>query len=368
MSAIEKHGHGGDILTAQALFGVTKDQLLDFSANINPFGPPERVMNVLRENLYSIVHYPDPIHRRLSEKLVERVGISRNQLVIGNGAAECMALILLAFQPKVVGIVYPSFSEYTTLSISFGASVESCFGRYENNFKPKMADLFKLMDKVDLVFIGQPNNPTGILYTKDELREISIYAKKTNTFVVIDEAFIDFVPFHEKYTLLDEINDYPTIIIIRSMTKFYAIPGLRLGYAICSQDFAIELKRKQVPWSVNSLALLAGEACLEETEYEKKTIRSIQEERAYLIKRIQNGLNWIVFPGEVNFLLIRLPVHLKANDLQLKVGQHGIMIRSCSMYPGLTEQDFRIAVRTRKENNELLAVLKKVVKNRRDLE
>lgn len=368
MSIIEKHGHGGDLLTAQKLFGISQDQILDFSANINPFGPPGSAMKAIIDNLHTIVHYPDPVHRRLSTRLAEKLGVLEEQLVIGNGAAECMALVLLALQPKVVGIVYPSFSEYTSLSSTFGAKIEPCFDSIENNFKPEMPDLYRLMDKVDLVFIGQPNNPTGILYTKEELRSIAMHARKTNTYLVIDEAFIDFVPAQESYTILEELNDFPNVIIIRSMTKFYAIPGLRLGYSICSEEVALLLKRKQVTWSVNSLALIAGEACLQESEYEEKTIEFIKSERAYLKEKLETEFHFTVLPGTANFLLVRLPASMTANELQSKMGKHGIMIRSCSMYPGLSEQDFRIAVRTRKENNQFLEVLKKVVMNWGEIE
>ncbi|HHW37365.1 MAG TPA: threonine-phosphate decarboxylase [Bacillales bacterium] len=368
MSIIEKHGHGGDVLTAQNLFGIPQEQFLDFSANINPLGPPESAMNAIMDNIHTIVHYPDPVHRSLCTRLAEKLGILEEKLVIGNGAAECMALVLLALQPKVVGIVYPSFSEYTTLSRTFGAKIEPCFGPIENNFKPVMSDLYQLIDKVNLVFIGQPNNPTGILYTKEELKSLAIHARNTNTYLVIDEAFIDFVSTQEKYTILDKLHHFPNVIIIRSMTKFYAIPGLRLGYSICSEEVALLLKRKQVTWSVNSLALIAGEACLQESEYEEKTIDFIESERAYLKEKFEKEFSFTVLPGTANFLLVRLPVPMTANELQSKMGQQGIMIRSCSMYPGLSEQDFRIAVRARKENNKFLDVLKKVVMNWSEVE
>lgn len=368
MLTIEKHGHGGDILTAQNMFGIPQDQLLDFSANINPFGPPKSAMDAMIDNLNAIVHYPDPVHRRLSTRLAEKLGVLEDQIVIGNGAAECMALVLLALQPKLVGIVYPSFSEYTSLSCTYGAKIEPCLGSIENNFKPEMSDLFHLIDKVDLVFIGQPNNPTGILYTKEELRSTAIHARNTNTYVVIDEAFIDFVPSPENFTIYDELSHFPNVIIIRSMTKFYAIPGLRLGYSICSEEVALLLKRKQVTWSVNSLALIAGEACLGESEYEEKTVEFIESERTYLKEKLETEFNFKVLPGRANFLLVRLPSTMTANELQSKMGLQGIMIRSCSMYPGLSEQDFRIAVRSRKDNNQLLEVLTKVVKNWGEME
>ncbi len=364
MAWIEKYGHGGDLLTAQNQFGLDTAPRLDFSANINPLGPPTRLMEALIKQLDTIIHYPDPVQRLLKEKLADRLGIKTAQLVIGNGAAECMALIVLALQPQNVGVVYPCFSEYEKLSLAFGAKIVACYGKQENQFKPELADLFELLSKVDVAFIGHPNNPTGMTYTTDELRQIAEQAEATNTYLVIDEAFIDFLPENQRVTLLPGLEKYPHCLIVRSMTKFYAIPGLRLGFAVAEPDIIARLQAKQVTWSVNQLALAAGEICLDETDYETKTIELIAEQRAFLKHAIETRFNWFVFPGQANFLLVRLPESIKVADLQWQMGKRGIMIRSCTMYPGLTDHDFRIAVRTQPENEELLTALQEVVEER----
>ncbi|MFX3623859.1 MAG: threonine-phosphate decarboxylase CobD [Ectobacillus sp.] len=356
---IEKYGHGGDLLTAKQLFG---DKLLDFSANINPLGPPASVMEILKSQLETIVHYPDPAQRRLKERLAERLAVTAEHIVIGNGAAECMALAILALQPNTVGVVYPCFSEYEQLALSFGAKVKVCQGKLAAHLKPDMSELFQLLAETDLVFIGHPNNPTGVLYSKDELVQIAEQAEKTNTYVVIDEAFIDFLPYEKQVTLLPSLATYQHMIYIRSMTKFYAIPGLRLGYAVAHPELILNMQKKQVTWSVNQLALVAGEACLKEREYEERTITLIQEQRRYVKRFIEENFGWFVFPGEANFLLIRLPETITAADLQWKMGQKGILIRSCAMYPNLTVHDFRIAIRTKQENDCLIQALKEVVK------
>jgi threonine-phosphate decarboxylase len=364
MAWIEQYGHGGDLLTAQKQFGFESSPLLDFSANINPLGPPQRVMEVLRDQLETIVHYPDPAQRKLKEKLAKRFAVKTEQLVIGNGAAECMALIILALQPKTVGVVYPCFSEYEKLSTAFGAKIKACYGKEEHHFKPDLADLFSLFSEVDLAFVGHPNNPTGVTYSKEELLAMAQQAEVTGTYLVIDEAFIDFLPKNKQVTLLPKLEEFTRIIFVRSMTKFYAIPGLRLGYAVSHPEIIARLQEKQVTWSVNQLALSAGEVCLDELEYEEQSITLIEEQREHLKESIQEKFGWFVFPGQANFLLVVLPSFMKVDELQWEMGKKGVLIRSCSMYPGLSEQYFRIAVRTKAENDQLLTALQEVVKER----
>ncbi|BAU26719.1 L-threonine O-3-phosphate decarboxylase [Aneurinibacillus soli] len=354
MAHIETFGHGGDLRTASAAFGVPEDQLLDFSANINPLGPPPDLMKRLVQDMGRLVHYPDPAHRGLIKGLAKKYGVSERMLAVGNGAAECMALVLLALAPRTVGVIYPSFVEYTQLARQFGARVVSCTGRAEDGFLPTLPELHMLIKQVDLVFIGHPNNPTGLMYDVQILRKLAAWADEFGTYVVIDEAFLDFLPESQQPTLIGELGRYPRVILIRSMTKFYAIPGLRLGFAVAAPALIRKLKGKQVPWSVNALALAAGEVCCEQNEYETATRLLVDTERAYLIGRIREWFGWRVWPGKANFLLIRLHKEMTADTMQLALGKRGIMIRSCAMYPGLTPHDIRIAVRLREENDRLL--------------
>jgi threonine-phosphate decarboxylase len=377
---IEKYGHGGDRITAAEAFNRSADEFLDYSANINPLGPPPRVLERIHNELSSIVHYPDPAHRLFRNKLADKLHLDEAMLLVGNGAAECMALALLAFRPSKVGVIAPCFSEYTSLAKQFGAQVESIEGQPEEDFLPKVKQVYPLFSTCDLIFIGHPNNPTGMMYPMETLETMARWAEDSQTWLVIDEAFIDFLPEEEQPTLLHTLHSYTKVILIRSMTKFYAIPGLRLGFSAANPEAIRQMKSVQVTWSVNSLALAAGEACLQEIEYERKTRELIVQERAYLSGKIQ-AFGWKVWPGEANFLLVRLtgapsnqPSHslshrlpssrLTAEELQHLLGMQGILIRSCSMYPGLTSQDFRIAVRNRVDNERLLCGLAKVVDDR----
>ncbi|RKD24940.1 threonine-phosphate decarboxylase [Ammoniphilus oxalaticus] len=353
---LEQFGHGGDLVTAAEKSGLDPTQILDFSANINPQGPPPSVMEVIE--LRSIVHYPDPDQRNFRSALAAQLGIGMDKLLIGNGAAECMALAMLAFAPQRVGVVYPCFSEYTQLAEQFEATeIRGVYGREELGFQPDLKELGQLIHWADLVFIGHPNNPTGTVYCLAELKALAEQAAQDETYLIIDEAFLDFLPESEQETLLDQLDRYPTTVIIRSLTKMYAIPGLRLGYAVAASELIVRMKGKQVTWSVNTLALAAGKHCLAEQTYVARTRSLVGEQRERLKTEIKQRLGWQIWSGRANFLLVRLPAPLTALELQTWLLERGILIRNCAMYPGLGAGDFRIAVLDQDKNERLLAAL-----------
>ncbi|RNB85619.1 threonine-phosphate decarboxylase CobD [Brevibacillus panacihumi] len=364
MEVLEKYGHGGDWVSAAKRYGMPENGFLDYSANINPLGPPPSVITALQNHLHEMTRYPDPAHRAFRQALGKRLKQDEDWLLPANGAAEAMALALLALAPEKVGVVYPCFSEYAQLSEQFGAQVMGCFGREENGYKAEESQLRQLFEQTDLVFVGSPNNPTGIRYAKAELERMANWTSETDTWLIVDEAFLDFIDEDHPFTLADSLGDYPRVILMRSMTKMYAIPGLRLGYAIAHPDVIARMKAKQVSWSVNALALLAGERCLEEFAYEEKTRKLIAGEREYLRACLHTELGWQVWPGEANFLLVRSSEDWTAQELQAELGKKGILIRSCAMYPGLTPRDFRIAVRKREENEQLIDALREVCEER----
>ncbi|OPA77002.1 threonine-phosphate decarboxylase [Paenibacillus selenitireducens] len=358
---IERFGHGGDLETAQAAFGVERSEWVDFSANINPMGPPAHVLARIQQEWSEIVHYPDPDHRRFRKLLAVSLGIDEAMLCIGNGAAECMALALLAAAPKRVGVVYPCFSEYIELSKKFGAEVVGIYGEAANDFRASLPELQELMKQVDFLFLGQPNNPTGVQYGVQELEQLAVCAADEQTLLVIDEAFIDFIAPEAQATLLPRLAQFSHVILIRSMTKFYAIPGLRLGFAMARPELIQQLKSKQVTWSVNRLALAAGEACMTDCEaYEVETRRQTETERRFLVEALEQEFGCQTWPSLANFILVRLPQPWTAAALQAKLGERGVLIRSCAMYEGLTDADIRIAVKDRVRNEILLSKLTEV--------
>ncbi|WP_314585842.1 threonine-phosphate decarboxylase CobD [Paenibacillus terrigena] len=351
---IERFGHGGDLETAQAAFGVDRGAFIDYSANINPLGPPPHVLARVQQELRDVVHYPDPDHRRLRALLSEALHVDESMICIGNGAAECMALALLAMAPRRVGVIYPCFSEYAELSRKFGAEVIGIHGHAQQGFRAELNEIAGLMQEVDLLFLGQPNNPTGVQYDLEELEQLAAIAADADTMLIIDEAFMDFIAPDRQATMLPCVEQYSHVILIRSMTKFYAIPGLRLGYAVAGPSLIHRLKSKQVTWSVNRLALAAGEACLVDCEeYEAVTREQTVIERNYMIERLEQEFGCQTWPSLANFILVRLLKPWTAEQLQTKLGLKGILIRSCAMYEGLSETDIRLAVKDR-ERNEIL--------------
>lgn len=360
MSKMEKYGHGGDLVTASAVFGVSEEQLVDFSANINPLGPPEKAVAIIRDGEKYILHYPDPVQRKLRQVLGQRNQVKVEEILIGNGAAECLALVFQAFRPRKTGVVQPCFVEYTQLATLYGSEIVTAYAREELDFRPDLADVHRLLADTDLVILGHPNNPTGLIYTWEELKTFAQWAEEEETILLIDEAFLDFLPPDDAPTLLRERHLYPHVLFLRSMTKFYAIPGLRLGYVMGDWEKIAAMKEMQIPWSVNGLALAVGEACCLVENYEQETRSMVSRERKFLQDALQ-GLGWESLPGQANYLLVRLPVGKESGDLQGRLGRKGILIRNCSMYPGLTERDFRIAVRGREENQRLLEGLREVI-------
>lgn len=368
MAALERYGHGGDRLTAAERFGGSPEEFLDFSSNIHPLGPPSKVIEALSEALKSgkpeaLVHYPDPMSRRLRDKLAKRISVSPEQILIANGAAELIDLAVQVFRPRRVGVVHPCFSEYERAARIHGCSLVSVRAREENHFVPTEEELSSLIMRSDLVFLGYPNNPTGLLPPKPVLERMAQEAARFGTILVLDEAFIDFVRDGEERSLIDCLSSCPTTLIFRSMTKFYALPGLRLGYAVAGRDRIERLFDSKIPWSVNALAQIAGEAALEDEAYQRQAENWGTAER----EELACGLHQIgvadVFPSETNFLLLRLCAAKgrgASGWLQEQMGRQGILIRDASTFPGLDDRYVRVAVRTRRENECLIAAFRKV--------
>ncbi|MBN2908919.1 threonine-phosphate decarboxylase [Polycladomyces sp. WAk] len=363
MSRLERYGHGGDRVTASELFGRDPHSFLDFSANIVPFGPPPSVKRALTEmmemeGLPVITQYPDPRSRRLKALLAERHNLTPTRIALGNGAAELIELILDVVQPSTVGIVYPAFSAYTSSAKKRNIEIVPLYGEEESHFLPPVERLCELVRKTDLIFLGYPNNPTGLRIAFNELKQVAEEAVRCQTVLVVDEAFLDFIPDGESMSLIGRIESHPSVILLRSLTKFYALAGIRLGYAVASPKWVKRLEQRQIPWSVNAVAQVLGEAALQDQEYEQKVRDWVQKARMSLRMRLSRIPELKVYPSETNYLLVRLEREGKtASWLQEHLGRQGILIRNCADFPGLDERYFRVAVRTDEDHERLVKAL-----------
>ncbi|MNM11696.1 Threonine-phosphate decarboxylase [compost metagenome] len=355
---LERNGHGGDLATAEELYGVPARQMLDYSANINPLGPPPGLSDILAREWVSLTHYPDPESRELRRAIAQKYDVDFSSIVTGNGAAELIDLIARVLRPATAAVIEPAFREYAEAAIKAGADILPVSASPENGFSVPEEELLDACREADLMFIGQPNNPTGHWFSRETLARLMDTAQRYHTVIVADEAFLDFFENEQCLTLLREAANSKHLIVTRSMTKFYAIPGLRLGYAVTHPDLVKTLKDMQVPWSVNHLAQAAGVFCLAQSSYETQTRQLIAQERSWLAHELRE-MDCLPFPGQANFMLVRLGVDAPdAAIVQRILGLQGILVRRCSGFKGLDDRYFRIAVRTRPENERLVSALR----------
>lgn len=329
------------------------DQMVDFSANINPLGPP----NILKqrwERLFDVVSdYPDPKGEKLKRKLAEREDLDQSQILIGNGGAELISLIGRMLAGKRVIIVQPAFSEYEEACRINGCTVD--YHQLEpSSWDFKLEELSVKLQKADAVFLCNPCNPTGVYYSKSVLHDLIKECQRQECLLIIDEAFYDFLSEYE--SIVRYIKEYPHLLIIRSMTKMFAIPGLRLGYLMAGQPIIERIGSCQPHWSMNALALKTGEWCLESESHIKETRELVQKERDRLFNFYKEK-EFIVSPTRVNFYLLRDPA---IND-QLPFFQFlitkGIIPRHTMNFHGLEGNWLRFAIKGSNENDKLMEAI-----------
>jgi len=353
--------HGGQLCAAAREFGLPKNKFLDFSANVNPLGLPAPVKKALKRELATVVHYPDPQCQELIEKLAAYHRVDPETLLVGNGAAELIYLLAQGIASGKTLIPVPTFCEYERAVTNFGGQVSRFY--MEEKWHLNLTQLTERLTEVSAVFLCQPNNPTGHLIPRDSLLSFARQCEQLRIFLIVDEAFIDFLETAELLSLINVINQFKNLVVLRSFTKIYAFPGLRLGYLVANPSIIKRLRSLQPPWSINSLAQKAGVVALDCTDYVQRTRNLIKQERTFLINKLEKINGITPFPSEVNFILCKLDSTLiDAIALRKFLGQRGILIRECSSFHGLDEHFFRIAVRTHKENKILLNALERLNK------
>ncbi|WP_409344779.1 threonine-phosphate decarboxylase CobD [Paenibacillus sp. MBLB4367] len=353
---LERYGHGGDLLTAAETFGMQANDFLDYSSNMNPFGPPAAVRTIFQERWTDIVKYPDPAVRELRLKIAERYGVPVESVLAGNGAAELIDLVVRMLRPGVTALARPSFVEYEEAVHKAGGGITDIPLYEENGFELSQEALSEAASRADLLFLGHPNNPTGRLIPQAVLESAVGSGKR----VVLDEAFIDFCPEEEDRSFIRQAAVSESLFVIRSMTKFFAIPGIRLGFIVAHPDWIAKLRALQVAWSVNTLAQLIGAEVLADREYAQKTLDWLQAERPWLASKLES-LGVRTYPSDTNFMLLRLPnpERLDVKQLQRTLGERGVLIRDASRFQGLTSAYLRIAIRLRGENERLVSELER---------
>lgn len=340
-----KEIHGGDIYRNQVQ--------LDFSVNTNPLGIPTSVKQALQEAIEASARYPDIHAEQLKETMARHLGVKKEGLLLGNGASELFLAICHAIQPKKVIIPVPSFYGYEYVANAVAAEVTYYETKMETAFQIQEDFCSFLTEDVDLIFLTNPNNPTGKLWNEEMLQWVLDHCRKKKIIVVLDECFLDFT--EQGKSMVYTKMSYPNLIIVRAFTKIYAIPGVRLGYLYCEEGELLHAIEQQLPeWNLSTFAQAAGSACVEEKTFVKESKQYVKIEREFLEQRLEK-LGLQVLPSDANFLLIQSKIPWYERLLK-----RGILIRDCSNFRGLKKGYYRIAVKTREENERLLKEMEEI--------
>ena len=357
---MQKFEHGGDIKSV--IRENNLNEIMDFSANINPYGLSSNIKNAILADLDNIIHYPQPNAEDLRKKIGETYNIAGDKIIVGNGAVEIIYTLCHILKPKNVLIVSPGFSEYERAARSAGADIHYAMLDEKLDFNSPLRDIIVNIKGNDLLFIGNPNNPTGTLYMLEDMELLIEHAENNGCFVVVDESFMDFIKTSEAFSVLPLVEKYHNLLVLHSLTKFYAIPGLRLGFAATDHEVLDPLYAAKDIWNVNSLAQAAGMAALDDKKYQRRSRTYTRTEINYLYEELSTLDKLKVYEPTVNFILVNISkTGLTATQLREKLLKYNIIIRNCANYPGLDENYVRFAVRTREENDELVDALTEIL-------
>lgn len=358
----QRRVHGGDWQTIVETYGYRPDEVLDFSANINPLGPPGGVIQAIRENTGAICRYPDPECRRLKKVIAAHLDLDRDCIITANGAVELIYLFCQVLKPRRVMVINPTFGEYYWAAKVAGAKVVSLGFEAGKDFALEYETWARELDGIDLVFVCNPNNPTGQLVPPQVLNEMIATCRRRGIYLFIDESFIDFIPEWWNKSAVGRAVEVNNLFVLRSMTKIYAIPGLRLGYGIACRDLIDLLNANRPPWNTGLLAQEAGIAALNDGEYLRNTWKLVREEKEFLYQGLKKIAGLRPLYPEVNFILTEiLSSDLTSTGLAAKLVKEKIIIRDCSSFKGLKPNYFRLAVKTREDNEKILAALNRAV-------
>ncbi|HJU12473.1 MAG TPA: histidinol-phosphate transaminase [Candidatus Binataceae bacterium] len=340
--------------------GVKSLDLLDFSASINPLGPPHAALEEYRAAAAAISSYPEPYAERLVERIAEWLGIRSDEVIVGNGSTQLIHLFARVYRTRFPHVAIPTFSEFAN-AIALNGNIPCALQLdRQNAFTIRLADVkHAIRHGAQAVFIGRPNSPTGSLAPLSVAEEIACECELAEALCVFDEAFIDFSdPAESAIALIRAIPESRRtgLVIIGSLTKIFAIPGLRVGFLAGPSKVIRQLRQHLEPWSVNAIAQRVALACLiDAAEFRRRTREWLRQERAYLQEQLARIGGIHVFPSMANFLMFEVYKGFGNSKFGEFMLQHGIAVRDLSVLPGCSSGLYRVAVRLRADNDHLLA-------------
>lgn len=354
------HFHGSDLEKIEQIYGIPKEEITSFSANVNPLGISPKLRTTLSSKIDAISTYPDREYTSLRKCIGSYVGTSYHNIIVGNGSTELISLLLQMKHPKKAMILAPTYSEYEReISLGGGSSV---YYRLEesNDFQFDLNSLSNsITTDVDLLIICNPNNPTSSAIYRNDMKKILDLCKQKDIFVMVDETYVEFAEDMKDITAIPLTESYDNIIVLRGISKFFAAPGLRLGYAICGNSELInKINTVKNPWTINTLAAIAGEIMFADDDYINKTKNYINSERNRIYSILESCSSFKVYRPTANFFLVKiLKDNITSKDLFDAAIKKGLMIRDCSTFASLNDKFIRFSVMEQRKNDELLDVL-----------
>ena len=354
------HFHGSDLEKIEEIYGIKKEDIISFSANVNPLGLSGLLSKELASHLDVICSYPDREYKKLRSIIADYCDTNLENVLVGNGSTELISLFIKFLHPRKALILGPTYSEYER-EIALGGGHSLYFPLEEADDFVLDMDKFisSLNDEIDLIVMCNPNNPTSTAISRGDIRRLLDACKKYNIFVLVDETYIEFAEDYEKLNSIRLTSTYNNIVILRGISKFFADPGLRLGYAICSnRDLICGINSAKDPWTINSLAEIAGQLMFSDSEYIKATKELISTERIRVCDKLRGIDGLKVYNPVANFVLCRITKeNVDADILFDNAIRANLMIRNCSSFPFLDNSYFRICFMNPDDNDRLLEVI-----------
>jgi threonine-phosphate decarboxylase len=357
--------HGGQLRQISERFGIPASQLLDFSANINPQGPPPSVLQALQAALASpamLTSYPDLEQAELKSCIAASAGVDAGAIAVANGFVPLLEAALRTLSVRRCLLPVPAFREYRGTLERVGVAVTPYRLPQETGFDYDPEEIIALLEtgRHDAILLANPQNPAGALCDRNVLLEIVRAGARANVHVLLDEAFIDYASEH---SVADQVDHFTTLTVFRSVTKFYAIPGLRVAYAISNPEHTARLNSHLPPWPITTFASIGVCAALRDTVYAKQTLAANLNRKGRLVEQLQE-LGLYTYPSAANFLLFRLPRGIDAEEYwQRLIVEYSIVLRECSNFETLISGHLRCAVRAPNENVRLVSGLRSLLNN-----
>ena len=365
--------HGGQVYQLAKQLDRPVDALIDFSASLNPLGPPDSVVRAMHDAVIGCRHYPDPYSGDLRACLAQEHGITEESILVGNGSAELIRILPKALALRHALIVGPTFSEFENSLRLEGARCTFVHAVSTQRYAPPLEKLYEVLKEwrrdftrkghkagmhKNAVFLCNPNSPTGRRLSRRDLRQIVREVHRIGCWVIVDEAFVDWCP---SYSFMKDISTSPRLIILRSFTKFFAIPGIRLGYVVGKPAVVESIRKYLPPWSVNHVAQAAGVAALADSRFRQRSQRFMRQERSCFIAKLRAIPGLRVIPSQANFVMVEIPGGCAMEALVARLQSQGMLVRDCQTFAGMTQPALRLAIRLKRENHRLAQALQKIL-------